>query len=450
MAKARITLVISNLFHARSFFSGSLYEDFSKDFDLQIFFPAQVANRYKGQVTRYGVFELPEAAQDLAKLVLDASLIRNIHRSTSFSFRLKRYVLGDYRRFLNFSPTGLLRLAKALLFATPVLYRFILYRYQRAYLSDIQFNNQIIDFRPDVIMAWSTTIEPTTMLSIELAKLLGCKSICVFDNWDNLTSKSVLIQRPDYVVCFGPETKRLAIKIHRLEPDQIRDLGSARFDSYIFAKSSNSKSRRNILIAGSSIALEDRKMLSEISKFIKMNCAKIAEEQLSFVYRPHPAPQGLSVDLDAWEYPEISIDESSKLNFKKTDSWQPQIELSSILNSCKFVIAAPTTLLIEALICGNRVLVPALKVLRVKTSIRKMLTHLEHLKNLERINGVVVSYKLRDFHDNLYQLCFSDCNVDFVTNVEELVRTKPGTFSSRLVSFVKEILMQDGTAVKRD
>lgn len=443
MTKARITLVISNLFHARSFFSGNLYENLSKDFDLQIFFPAQVANRYKSRVTRYGVFDLPEAAQELAKLVLDASLIRNIHRSTSFSFRLKRYVLGDYRRFLNFSPTGLVRLAKALLFASPVLYRFIRYRYQRAYLSDIQFNNRIIDFRPNVIMAWSTTIEPTTMLSIELAKLLGCKSICVFDNWDNLTSKSVLIQKPDYVVCFGPQTKRLAIKIHKLDPDQIRDLGSARFDSYIFAKSSNSKSRRNILIAGSSIALEDRKILSEISKFIKINGAKIAERKLSFVYRPHPAPQGLSVDLDAWEYPEIAIDESSKLSSKKEDSWQSQIELSTILNSCKFVIAAPTTLLIEALICGNRVLVPALKVFKVKTSIRKMLKHLEHLKNLERTKGVFVSYKVSDFHANLSHLCFGDDDLNFVPNVEELVITKPGTFSLRLVDFVKEVLTQD-------
>lgn len=440
MRRHRATIFIGNLFHARSFFSGTIYEDFTQNFELQMILAPEVQDYYSERILGNLRIETSKREKDLARLMLDASLVRNVTKSSSFRFRLRRFVLGDYRRIMNFSPTGIIRLLTAISFAIPGLYGYLCRLYRAAYLSNKGLNESISNFKPDVIIAWATTIEPSTMLCIDIAKRIGCKSICVFDNWDNLSSKAVMLKTPDFLICFGEQTKQLAIRIHNIEPDKVIPLGSARFDSYLDSKSVNRKNRRKILIVGSSIALEDKKILEEISKFIDFHSKKIAEEGLYFTYRPHPAPQGMSLDLESWKFPEISLDESWNLASEGSNNWQSQIEISGVLNECKFVIAAPTTLLLEALICGNRVLIPALKIFKVKTSIRKMLKYLEHLKGLEEITGVSISYTKEAFSKTLFDLCFNEMSDTHVSSPDTLITTTPGTFAHRFLAFTRELV----------
>lgn len=60
----------------------------------------------------------------------DASLVRNLSKSSSFPFRLRRFLLGDYPKRLGFSPLGVIRLVKACLFALPGVYQNLFKRYR--------------------------------------------------------------------------------------------------------------------------------------------------------------------------------------------------------------------------------------------------------------------------------------------------------------------------------
>ena len=74
------------------------------------------------------------------------------------------------------------------------------------------------------------------------------------------------------------------------------------------------------------------------------------------------------MDLEKWEFPEIALEGAVLSKLSNETHWQDQLSLASTLSSKKVVIAAPTTLLLEALPSGCYVIFSALPVKSVCTS----------------------------------------------------------------------------------
>lgn len=308
-------------------------------------------------------------------------------------------------------------------------------------MSDSVFNMQIEDISPKFILSWSMSMEPTTVLAIHLAKALGgsCKSIAVFDNWDNLSSKVALLYSPQHIVCFGQQSKDLAVRIHNIEPERIHCLGSSRFDTHNSISMLVKEQRNYVLIAGSSIALEDSIILDGLNKFLKRRREELPFQNFDFYYRPHPQPQGASIDLQNWSFDQIQREGATKIASENSQVWQSQTELSEFLCRCKVVIAAPTTLLLEALMCGSFVFIPAFEVRGIKTNIRRMLSKLEHLKQFNQIVGLSIARTPEELYELLEKLLDSRELFPSNNSLDYFVRTGKDTFASRLIALLQQV-----------
>jgi len=440
VTKKRVLVYLASDFHARSFFSGEVPSLIEESFDLTLVITEEIkVSEITAKFDLRRVESRPSAGK-LYGIYLDASLVRNLSKSSSFRFRLIRFLLGDYPKKLGFSLRGVIRLAKAGFFALPGVYSHLCKRYRNSVMEQSDLAKIVNEKKIDLIICWCSSMEPVALETVVISKRDDAKSLLVYDNWDNLTSKAVMLDKPDYLVCFGEQSKSFAKSIHQIPAGSVYALGSARFDVYKGRIKRDPKVKRAVLVAGSSIALEDREILRVISREINSSPAESIFKQSEFYYRPHPAPQGLSVDLENWEFPEIALEGEALSKSKNKTYWQDQLSLATTLSSKKVVIAAPTTLLLEALLSGCYVIVPALPVKSVRTSIRKMLLELEHLKGLANLPNLVIAYDERTLIEET-QKTLSAPNIDKENiNLGMFLTTNPGTFASRFLDLLSDLM----------
>ena len=432
----RLVIVIASEFHSRSFFSGDLFEKLNANFELQFLVNEEVTTENYPSEIRIYKFKVEIAAIKMFPNVLDSSLIRNINRSSSFKFRLRRYLLGDYRKTIPLSLTGVIRLMTSLFNALPIRYRY----QQSRYFKVCQFSPDLVrnvkNYDPKFVICWSQSIEPAVVMSMNLAIETKSKSILVFDNWDNLSSKTILLKKPDYVVCFGNQSKDFAIRIHGLDELKVFGLGSARFDAHSKVDIDNVSSKRNsIMIAGSSLAMEDSYVLKCISEILKSTPKDHPIHNYQFVYRPHPQPQGLSLKLQSWPYKFIKIDSSTP----NSSLWQSQNEIQDFLIQQRIVIASPTTLILEAALNGCKVIIPTFKTKGVLTNNRLMLAKLEHLQILNSIKEISRARNCEELRLLLLEGLNSEFKPLSKALVREIVCIEPGDFASRFTDMLLEV-----------
>ena len=439
MEKKSIIVYLASDFHARSFFSGRLFDSLISRFNLTILKSSDVNLPINYSTERVFTVGKSQVCHDYFAKYLDGSLVRNLHKSRSFRFRLKRYLVGDYKTLIGFSPRGLLRFFKAVFLALPGVYQKVCDGYREAVITNSQLAIFARDHKPDLIVCWAQSMEPAVLESILIAKKLNILSMVVYDNWDNLSSKTVMLDKPDHLVCFGETSKKFAERIHKVPIKSIHSLGSARFDAYVSNSPSHLGKRSEVLIAGSSIALEDHAILNVISKELRISSRREELEDFTFFYRPHPAPQGPSAFFDVSSYHGIKLDEFCQTLHSRKIHWQNQQDLAKSLFKKKLVIASPTTLLLEALLAGCQVIVPALNVKGIKTSNRKMLGNLEHLRDISNLPNLKIVYDSKELISALYASLKSP-QISFAPiELNGHLTTRPGDFSSRFVDLVSSI-----------
>lgn len=104
------------------------------------------------------------------------------------------------------------------------------------------------------------------------------------------------------------------------------------------------------------------------------------------------------------------------------------------------MIAAPTTLLLEALLSGCYVISPALPVKSVRTSMRKILLELEHLKGLTNLPNLVIAYDEHTLIEET-QKALSAPNIDKDRiNLGMFLTTNPGTFASSFIDLLSDLM----------
>lgn len=438
--KKKIIVVLATDFHARSFYSGRLLETLLNRFEVVIAKTSDVTIPESKFQPRIVEIEQNQQSKVLFSRYLDAALIRNLRKSKSFRFRLKRFLFGDYSSIIGFSPHGLLRLLKAVYFALPKVYLKLCEEYRRAVAENSQLSALAEQQAVELIVCWAQSMEPAVLESILVSRRLAVPSLVVYDNWDNLSSKTVMLEHPDHVVCFGESSKKFAESVHGMSGSFVHPLGSARFDSYNSRVAFRQDLRKEVLIAGSSIALEDHAILTLLSQELGLKASFEKLKDFRFLYRPHPTPQGQSVNFSKNTYIGINLDESAKAMSASGIYWQDQELLSSSLFNKKLVIASPTTLLLEALLAGCFVIIPALEVKGIKTSNRKMLQNLEHLKGIGNLPNLKIVYSPEDLAGSILEILIPPGMSRKKIDLGDHVTLTPGDFSSRFADLLSSIL----------
>lgn len=250
----------------------------------------------------------------------------------------------------------------------------------------------------DLILFPSAAFDSVSVDLVTLGEELSVPTLCLIDNWDNLSSKTVLWRKPDHLGVWGPQAQSQAHTIHGFVPDQVHLIGTPRFDSYFEARTSAGftapHSLPYALYVGSAMPFDDIGTLQILERIL------IESENLPpdfrLIYRPHPWQHKRNVDarFTAEDFSRVILDpqfdeaqKAGTVRGTNDPSFQPDLDYyPGLLLSSRCVVGPLTTMLLEASLCLKPVV--ALSYFdgyHANTSQR----YFSHFDGMERVPGFV-------------------------------------------------------------
>ena len=214
----------------------------------------------------------------------------------------------------------------------------------------------------DLIVFPSSGYESAGLDLVRLGTELGIKTLCLVDNWDNLTSKTIFWAKPDFLAVWGPQIKEQAVRIHEFSEDQVFEIGSPRFESYfssVTKLSSQKKTKPYVLFVGSAMAFDELTALHTLESELKNN--GLTPDDIRIVYRPHPwqQPRRCEARFDQSQFRYTTLDPQMAELFPEgawprhsNNAIQPDLDYyPQLLKGAQLVVGPLTTMLLEAALC---------------------------------------------------------------------------------------------------
>ena len=436
--KKKIALFLSHERLESIFLESDIFKKFKEEFEIEIyrFYPSVNTN------SKIHGFKLGNRLVKFQKFVLDVETFRSRKINVSFESRIRiitnlecsyklnflsfirtRNIYGFLLVFIGWSPVYklLIKMLRFLSDLLPLLF-------SRKYLFN-QIDLGII-FSGGNFSGMENTIS-------RFLRWKRVPNLVLVDNWDNLSSKSIFWFEPDKILVWGENMKSDALKIQKIDESRIEIVGSYRLNSM---QKENKSIENNVLyFVGSGLYHSyEIEILMNLSLFLQDNF----NGDFNIIYRPHP----YHLTMDRLHYlttqlvnfknitidPEILSNEGKSFYTKKSIA-----HLEMILNKCDLVIGINSTVIVEALFLGKKVITYSMAELGVfcGKSVWDMYTHLSQIKNF---NNLIETRSRYDFFSqilsNLHLNQLSDVNytaiyprqIDFsdilISNTNKLIR----------------------------
>ncbi len=185
------------------------------------------------------------------------------------------------------------------------------------------------------------------LLADDLARNAKKRNIPFFfipAGWDHISGKPILV-KPDKIFVWGEQTKKLCRNIHNQDSEII---GSFKFDIYnknisrskALNKLNLNKNYKYILICGSVVVFNEKKLINKILKYLKSKNKK----NYRIIYKPHPFAMKRMFDENInFNMPnKVIMSEKIKKEFELKD-------YPYLLNSIEGIITPYSTMIVEAL-----------------------------------------------------------------------------------------------------
>ncbi|MCU4654161.1 hypothetical protein N8I71_15050 [Roseibacterium sp. SDUM158016] len=327
------------------------------------------------------------------------------HLSSTFRFRADR-IFAPKRAYQPWRPDTILKNFDAFRERLGIAYRRLRLRilgsrlvfplYRRMFIDTLKPSPDIAaafaQVRPDLLVAPSNAYEPDGNEMILQAQKDGVPSLFLIDNWDNLSSKAVLMQRPDHLAVWGEQTLGHATDIQSYDAADVTILGTPRFDAYFEARDTELPSPFDhpyILFLGTSLAFDEVEALKHIDAI--MSADPVRWQGVKLVYRPHPWRQSRDTIADTRlenvildpQLADRHLTGERHTGFQPDLSWYPRL-----LANAEFTLGGLTSMLIEATIFGKQFVALTYDDGKHVTNQKTVLERSEHFRGVERIHTV--------------------------------------------------------------
>lgn len=269
-------------------------------------------------------------------------------------------------------------------------------------IDDFQFSSVegvLESFRPAVSVIPSKGFEWTTVDGIRKSRKLGIPSLLLVDNWDNLSSKSVFIDRPSCIATWGLQSSGHAVNFHGMEQSEVREIGTPRMDSHQFPTANRFGEERPltsfpyVLFSGTSLFCREEKVLDLLDGILHD-----LGSPLKIIYRPHPHRLEGRRKRILNRFGKILIDPSSSVIQQNCDvallAEPPTIGM--LLASSRFVVGGLTSVLLEADFYGKRYIALAHPERLNIYSPQRVFRGYEHYRGIEHLPYVDLCWNLTD------------------------------------------------------
>ncbi len=425
--KKVVFIISSNLF-VRNYIHTGVIDFLSKKYDCKILVSEEIFNKDEVEkLESFAGYYASDLKEDNKRYnFMNVILWRYRKKSTTFNFRIMRSLglrnlnffssLTQFKEFLSFVKINMTRRRKndkiftfrqnrllPMIFGNLFIFPFFIFFYKMRLTLNKSLEKSVESIKPDLILFPSSAADPIGYDIIEIGNKKKVKTVFLIDNWDNLSSKTVFLRKPDFITVWGRQTLEHGVKIQGLKEKQIIMIGTPRFDIYYKTLNNLPKSPINgkyVLFTGAALAMDETGALKELDEELERNNDIYGD--LKIIYRPHPWRHGKN-DFNESDFKHVELDMQMKDNYlriKKLEEFseqktvpiefQPNINYyPAILGNALFVVAPLTTMALEALIIEKKVLLIVYDDGQNFTTPKNVFKYYEHFRGIEKLNGFV-------------------------------------------------------------
>ncbi len=301
-----------------------------------------------------------------------------------------------YKYLYWFYKSTLLRFLVRLISHKPLFYLFNFFVVKNFKFSQDMYNF-VLENQNDLLIFVTSAHEPLGVFLTQVQKKQNKPILFIIDNWDNLSSKSVLWELPTHVATWGEQSTRHAIKIQGLKSNQVFNLGTARFFNYPVLRSkdlSQLVDYRYILFLGTALPFDEMSCLEVLSNELILNQRLYGE--LYILYRPHPYGFRNS-NAHVSNLPnKVKLDPTVFKNFKLKNEFLDIDKIPSLLKNSELIVGGLTSMLIESTIFAKNFIGLVHKEVNTMTSPQKILINYEHFTDIQILPNLTLCNNLDD------------------------------------------------------
>ena len=451
-SKVRIALVVLNRQYLISWFdTGTVDLLIDSGFcEVSVFAPQHVLDLLPTE-TKYKKFKIESIeASSAATHLVAMNWVSLRSKSSTFRFSLQRTFRSDYWFFafrlgvvqgfkqtvLN-AKTVLWNLRKKRL---TVLYFFrpfrILAKRHRSKLGKMNVLPEgIRNGNFDWMFIPCHAIDELMTDYIAEAREIGLKSLVAIDNWDNLTSKSVYVVKPDYLTVMGRKCIEHAKNIHEIQKESVLTYGLPRFDAYRKYERSQpviaQNPKKRVLYAGFSMAHSEKRVVDAIANHLD---EKYGNGAVEVHYRPHPIP---IPRIDKYEIANPNVVSNSHGSLPRTGMPTMDSSYISAMQLADVVVGAPTTLMLEAMLLGRPCVIDLTTDRYHRTTASNAAKHFVHMHDLLAVPGLDAGRTISEILSAVDVLLSKDVeSVDY--DIDHLYNTADALYGEQLLAFLTE------------
>ena len=384
-------------------------------------------------------------------------MLRNIKKSKTFKFRVERLL---YPKNLNYNYIPYLKdlnfinkLKKIIFFTFKVFKNNLIYFVFKFFSSDLiyyliskrylekKFINKNLNLyikktKPDLLIMPFNGLEIETPQSINFCAQNKIISYFITDNWDNLSSKSILIKKPNYIGVWSQQAKQHAIKIQNFRYKNIYILGCHRFD-LLNSKLILKKKEKYILFLGHLFDWKEEELLITLNNILEKHKKKF--KNIKILYRPHPKRPNRLKELI--NLPNIEIDEDTA----NMSNYLPSISnYSNKIKNSLFVISTCTSGALESVYVKKKVILLNYDDKNDFFNQKKLKESYLHFNNLEKIKLFIFCKKKSDIEHLLLKLLKSPKVKNYTDKEKKNIKffinnDRKNKFKYKLLESVKNI-----------
>ena len=331
--------------------------------------------------------------------------------------------------------------------------RIIFNLYENLILSKLNLNSDISrivnKLKPDLIIYTTHCYEPETFMIPKIASSVKAKTFFLVDNWDNISCKTVFINKPDFLGVWGKQTKNHASKIQNIKKKDIFYTGSPKFDNYLLIrkkKLGNIFDHNYVLFFGVIELYNDIEVLKYLDEEINQN--QSLYKNLKIIYRPHPArPNLFSHAKKISSLKNVILDPYMEKYLKsKNKKYLESINLyfEKLLSNSLFNVGGIGTVTIESLMFKKKQILLCHNEKNNITDPKSLFENQLHFEKIDHVTALIKAKSIDSVVKNFRKLyvnkSYLKVNKKLDKEINYFYNISKNSYSKKIFSIVKNLL----------
>ncbi|MEJ6981619.1 hypothetical protein WG906_14220 [Pedobacter sp. P351] len=466
MIKSKILVVITGNEYIRNYIQSDALRALESEYDCYFLGSDQITIREQliNKPNFLGFYTEDPKQKGRSYSYFNVLMYKNRNQCSSFKFRTYRtyYKPESFYNTIKLILSESVKLkfdflrkfkekSKVRIFSRTPFFNYYESKFKKLHLINPLLLSAIEKNKIDIVLFPSSAYDPIGVDIVQACRKFHIPSLFLIDNWDNLSSKSILFEKPDYLGVWSQQSLEHATEIQGIEKSNIFILGTPRFNHYFKDRDRDLPSSFNfryILFVGTAVAFDEAGIITKINQVMEDNQHIFSGVKL--LYRPHPWRHSKDSIADK-DLPHLVIDPQLKDAYLKKDASyaiQPSLDYyPSLIKNSEFVMGGLTSMLIETLIFKKPYFALAYDDGINLTSPHNVLKYYVHFKGLENVEAIKFCTELQDFPSQFIEQWNErgDINSKKVDDQREyyLSHDQNMEYKDKLKSIVENIITKD-------